>query len=346
MATVIGLMADPGLPMDLARKLNHEPPTDSEGWRYVLASEKLPLDRDGEIPLARFAQHLGRNREWDYAIYITELPIWREGAPVRFEINHEGRAALVSLPSLGILQLRNRLQNLLDEITRAMLDGAEPRGTVTTRHHQLRHDSSLERAEYMLASGVLGRLQLLVGMVRSNRPGRLITAMSNSIATAIATGAFGIFYASIWNLADALHPARLAGISLLVSGALTAWLIAHNGLWNTTGLVPDAGRRRRDNAATTVTISISVLIMHILLFLAMFAAALIIIDSGFLEDQLGHTVTITAYLRLSLLASSLGMLAGAVGSNFDSEDAIREATYSRREAERRRMFDERHRENE
>jgi len=210
----------------------------------------------------------------------------------------------------------------------------------------LRHDSSLERAEYMLASGVVGRLQLLVGMVRSNRPGRLITAMSNSIATAIATGAFGIFYASIWNLADALHPARLAGISLLVSGALTAWLIAHNGLWNTTGLVPDAGRRRRDNAATTVTISISVLIMHILLFLAMFAAALIIIDSGFLEDQLGHTVTITAYLRLSLLASSLGMLAGAVGSNFDSEDAIREATYSRREAERRRMFDERHREDD
>ncbi|MEX5261666.1 hypothetical protein [Kocuria sp. CPCC 205263] len=35
----------------------------------------------------------------------------------------------------------------------------------------------------------------------------------------------------------------------------------------------------------------------------------------------------------------LAALAGALGSNFDSDEAIREATYSRREHQRRRLAD-------
>ncbi|HEY4557725.1 MAG TPA: hypothetical protein VIG82_06005 [Enteractinococcus sp.] len=34
----------------------------------------------------------------------------------------------------------------------------------------------------------------------------------------------------------------------------------------------------------------------------------------------------------------MGTLAGALGANFDSDDAIRQATYSRRWHERRQMF--------
>lgn len=45
------------------------------------------------------------------------------------------------------------------------------------------------------------------------------------------------------------------------------------------------------------------------------------------------------YARLAWLASSLGTFAGALGSSFDSDESIREATYSRRQQERRKLAD-------
>ncbi|HLS00919.1 MAG TPA: hypothetical protein VK054_02910, partial [Beutenbergiaceae bacterium] len=324
MTITIGLMADPGLPMQLTKALTHQPRgTDGEDWEFTTAREKLPMDQNGEIPLSRFAQELRERHGWDYAIYITELPLWRDGKPVQFEIIHSQRAALVSLPSLGIFRLRKRLHTLLDGVARAMLHGEVQQEFSTVLRHPLQHGSHESHGDdYVVIGGQLGRLQLVAGMVRSNRPGRLIQAMSNSIATAIATGTFGVFYASIWNLANALHPWRLVGISALVIAALSAWLIAHNGLWNTAAHVSDPGRRRRDNAATAATIGISVTLIHALLFIALSISSVIIIDSKFLASELGEPVSASNYLQLSLLATSLGMMAGAVGSNFDREEAI------------------------
>src|SRR5699024_3752548 len=161
----------------------------------------------------------------------------------------------------------------------------------------LQHSEEQEYGfDYVLVGGRLGTLQLVTGMIRTNRPGRLITALSSSVATAMATGAFGVFYASIWNLADALHPLRLAAIATMVIGAFTAWLVARNGLWNTPSQVTDVGRRRRDNTATLTTILISITMMFLLLVLALFVSGLIIIDSDFLASELDHDVNLINYL--------------------------------------------------
>src|SRR5699024_77429 len=163
----------------------------------------------------------------------------------------------------------------------------------------LQHSEEQEYGfDYVLVGGRLGTLQLVTGMIRTNRPGRLITALSTSVATAMATGAFGVFYASVWNLADALHPLRLAAIAVLVISAFTAWLITHNGLWNTPTYVTDAGRRWRDNAATLTTIGISVTMMFLLLVLALFVSGVIVIDSDFLAGELEHEVNLIHYVRL------------------------------------------------
>ncbi|GAA2043831.1 hypothetical protein GCM10009720_25910 [Yaniella flava] len=70
----------------------------------------------------------------------------------------------------------------------------------------------------------------------------------------------------------------------------------------------------------------------------MFALAGVIIDAGYLSSQLEQSAALWHYLRLSWLAACLGTLAGALGANFDSDEDIREATYSRRWHERRKMF--------
>lgn len=74
----------------------------------------------------------------------------------------------------------------------------------------------------------------------------------------------------------------------------------------------------------------SATIMYDLLFLALFVAGLVVIASSHLESQLGRPVAIAD-------DSQPSWPAGALGSDFDSEEAIRQATYSRREHERREL---------
>lgn len=195
-------------------------------------------------------------------------------------------------------------------------------------------------ASYILLPGYINEARLLAGMVRNNRPGGLLRALAGCVAAAAATGAFGIFYASIWSMSDALHLSRLIVISVLVISALSTWLIVHNGLWNRIRGSAAPRNARRDNLATVITVWLGTAMMYVLLWGALFLTALAVIAASYLESELGHPVTLLDYAHLSWLAASLGTLAGALGSNFDSDAAIREATYSRRVHQRRQLADD------
>jgi hypothetical protein len=85
--------------------------------------------------------------------------------------------------------------------------------------------------------------------------------------------------------------------------------------------------------------------MYAILFVLALLAAVVLIDSGYLAQTLGHPVGVGSYLNLVWLGSSVGIVAGALGSSLEDEDTVREATYSRRERERqernRRQWEER-----
>lgn len=74
-------------------------------------------------------------------------------------------------------------------------------------------------------------MRLLAGMVKANRPWRLVPSLSPAMAGAAAGAAFGIFYSSIWLLADAFIVPRLLLVNALALAAMIAWLIIDNGLW-------------------------------------------------------------------------------------------------------------------
>lgn len=115
---------------------------------------------------------------------------------------------------------------------------------------------------HLALKGNAGRLRLLAGMVRTNRPWWL----APSLSPAIAGAAFGVFYSNIWQLADALSGSRLALITVLVVLAMVVWLIVDNNLWER-----PADRQLREeavlyNTATVLTIGLGVLCMYVLLF--------------------------------------------------------------------------------
>src|SRR5690625_7897301 len=99
---------------------------------------------------------------------------------------------------------------------------------------------------------------MLAGMLRSNRPGRLLPALTSCMAVAIATGAFGIFYGTLAPVSDALSGPRLLLISALGTCLLTAWLSMGNRLWNRQRIPSPIWRHGLDKTSMVLTVVDSV----------------------------------------------------------------------------------------
>lgn len=349
---VVGLIADAGLPMTLARGLKASLPVMLEGnlnsaadWQIEVEEFSLPLDDQGEVELNAHSHQIRERNNWDYMLYLTDLPKYENGEPLTYSLNASYGSAVIVLPSLGIVR-KKRLRRAMLQALAALHGVGDPYlrddGKLVSGADPFSVERRIEAADieddaFETAKGLRGRFLLLLGMVRSNRPWRLVPRLSTAMAAALATGAFGVFYTSIWSMADFLAPQRLATISLLSILVMGSWLVLHNGLWESPLGSRHAEKRVVYNLATLVTIFLAILLMYLALFAVILAGALIIIDSKYLAIQLGHDVGWGEYVNLSWLSASLGTMAGAVGSSLDDEEAVRKATFSRREFERRQI---------
>ncbi|NLE97554.1 MAG: hypothetical protein GX596_06145 [Propionibacterium sp.] len=352
--TSIGLLADPGLPRRIAEReaarlrVDLERDVDpSVDWRIDVSEQTLPLDEHGEIPLLARAGEFKQQGGWGILIYLTDLPRAIGDEPMVCELSTSSRAALVSLPALGPWRVGARTRKLLVPLVDGLNGTGERPSAARTRQAigggepVRRDDIGPDDVTYMTRSGRWNSLRLLAGMVRGNRPGRLLGALAKCMAAAVASGAFGIFFATIWSMADSLSPLRLAVISVAAIALLTFWLIRSNDLWSRSGASVVPGRVLLDNVATLITVTLAVVLLYAVLYLVLLAGAVLIITTEYLASQLGHDVDFRDYLQLTWLAASLGTVAGALGSTFDSDHAIREATYSRREYQRRLLAERR-----
>jgi hypothetical protein len=190
-----------------------------------------------------------------------------------------------------------------------------------------------------IALGLRGRLRLVIGMVRANEPWRLIPGLKSALAAALATGAIALVNSNVWLLSDALSPVRLLSAMLASILLMVGWLIIAHDLW--------ARRSRRSaseiervvlyNASTVLTLALGVLASYAGLFALTIGSAAFLIDGEVFGDELGHPAEISDYLDLAWLTSSVALVAGAIGSSLESDEAVRSAAYSRREQERRAL---------
>src|SRR5699024_6860064 len=247
----------------------------------------------------------------------------------------QDHGALIVLPALGAIRLRSQVAELVVTLLQK-LSGITDEIDTAAVSRDIKRKVKLVGTEspLILLRGPFNQFRMLSGMVRGNQPFQLPGAMSGFMTAGAATGAFGIFYSSIWALSEALHPLRLLVIGALAIVLLTGWLIFRNGLWNKRPVT----QARLDNVATVITVGVGVTLSYLTLFIGLLALSGVVIDTSFLEEQLGQSASFMNYLELSWLAAAMGTLAGALGSNFDSDDAIRQATYSKRWHERREMF--------
>lgn len=294
----------------------------------------VPMSPDGDVQLNDHAGELLDAYGWERLIYVTDLPLSAWEKPVVTQRATGQKAVLISLPALGAFGVRRRLRR---EITGLVERDEQVSGVLRSGPDPAEGEDSADAPD--VETHVLEHpgltLRMVLGMVRSNEPGRLLPVLSSSLAAMTATGGFGIFYGSIWKLAEELTFWRLLLISVFATVAFTAWLIVHNRLWQRKNTQESRWRENVDNLATIGTIGMTAVILHTTVWLVMVLSSVVVIPRAYLEGELERDVGIITYLSIAWLSASLGAMAGALGSNFDRDVEIRSATYNLREHERR-----------
>ncbi|CAL9501191.1 hypothetical protein SUDANB105_03420 [Streptomyces sp. enrichment culture] len=358
--TVVALLADPDAPTDVAQHMAGVLPArladkSGRGRRFdvEVVSEPFTAGTEDLSTLTRRIMDRGRAEHWDIVVAITDLPLHSHGRKLVVDLSHEHGLALLSLPSLGGLRFQRRARRAVEE---AVLSLASPRATDAEEPAQRQ---SLGRFASRLApvhpgpigedetadlryvvSGPRGYLRVLGGMVRANRPWRLIPGLSKALAAALAAGAIATVNSTLWSLAVALDTRRLVIATVGSVVLMIGWLIVDAHLWHRSSEASPEERKRTAlyNASTVMTVGIGVIVCYAGLLVINLVWALFILNDRVFASVTRTPLHATDYWTLAWFVASVATVGGALGSGLESDEAIRAAAFSKREQERRRML--------
>lgn len=334
------IVADPGLP---SRRMNAigdrvertlqdvlQPPI-----RLDMRTEQIPIRPDNTLD-HRTAQRISQEYDKvDVVILLTEMPRHARGKPLVAEAIPGEKVAVISCPTIGITLTKRRILKVIVAACARVVRADDDERVRGFAHRWTRWVSEDDGARHCLyAHTVTGAPRTVLGMVMANDPWRTAPSLSSAMAAASAVGAFGIFYSSIWQMSDAQSTLRLIAIGALAIGLMVAWLILSNRLW-------DAPVRERlstvvglYNTSTVVTLLLCMTALYLALFLAILVGGLIVISPEFMATILDGEVTFRNYLDIAWLSAAMGVIAGGLGSSFDSRTDLRRLTHGQRERQR------------
>ncbi|GAA4824750.1 hypothetical protein GCM10023201_08720 [Actinomycetospora corticicola] len=354
--TVIGLLADPDTPTEVAEKVAGQLSpllsdyVDGEVvWDVRTMTHPVTASvQDPEQVLDAVADHAAE-AGWDMGVYLTDLPIQHGSRPILADIDHDRNVAGLSLPGFGAVRQHEKVRNAVVRLV-ADLAGVADAGLDQEEHHPGRLGRALGRRlgriravegdegrhtrRYVTSPGY-GRVRLLLGMVRTNEPWKLVLGMRTALAAVVGTSAYLTINSTIWLLSTRLGAPKLALTMVVAVALMVVWIIGAHSLWER---AQDAEEREEVwlfNVSTVLTLSIGVLVMTAAVYVLTLLGSLFFLEPSVFAQSLGRPPTWGDHLLLSWLATGLATVAGALGSGLDSEEAVRRAAYGYRERQRR-----------
>jgi hypothetical protein len=337
----LGVIVAPRLERDVPPELAERLAEDlARRHRSVDWRTELVVDRLVEPP-APLTDILERTRDrllqsrWHLALVITDLPLRDSGKPVSRRASRTHGVAVVSLPAFGPLHVRARLRRALVELVDELLGRVDQAADDVLRELTAKNTERDVILRPLFVTAVLfSHLRLLLGMVRANRPWRLVGRLYAALVAALAVGAYGVVTSDIWRLSLALDWWRLT-ITSAVSIAITiATVIVVPGLWERTSDARVRGQVVLFNLATATTVTLGIVSLYAVLFLLILAGAGLVTAPQTFAHAVGRDVGFRDYATLAWFVASLATIGGALGSALESEDAVRAAAYSSSAAER------------
>ena len=326
----------PGLAAELREHLNRRYP--DVHWRVTVVSDGLLAPPAATTDLLEAARQRLLEREWDLAVCLTELPLRLGRRPVIGLASPMHSVALLSVPALGPIGLRQRTRNALFNLVEDLL-GGEDRDERGRQRARPRLDPLADLGDQQVSDGAAallmapltgGNLRLLLGMVRANHPWRFAIHLYRLLVAALAAAVFGLVTRDIWSLAAGLGLVRLTALTLISVGATTVSLIAAHDLWESTPHRHARAQVALFNLVTAVTVIIGVLALYAALFVLSLVSAALLITPDLLGSAIGERVGAGAYVRLAWLVSSLATVGGALGAGLETQDHVRQAAYANR----------------
>lgn len=299
----------------------------------------IPLRKDATLDLDE-VKSWARDDAADLTIIVTEIPRMAGRRPKRAELHFADSLAIISLPGLGPIRLRRCLRRELRICIDSLLsDSAEEAERIAGNASRVEGQRGEDTVYTTAPRFIPARSWTTLGMVANNEPLWSLPKLSGVFSAAAATGAFGIFFSTIWEMATFLPQWRLAAVSVIAVAVMVSWLMLSNRLWDRAG---PGGKREAFmyNASTIISLLVSVGILYLMLFGAILAVGLLLIDPEFLGATIGEDATLASYVDIAWLSASMGTVAGAIGSNFDDDADLRNLTQGSREMQRYPRDDE------
>lgn len=355
-ARTLGVLAEPEVTAEFAERNGREVcqllnlADECHEWSVDIEYQDFTAG-DGLAPMLGSLAKYRALTSWDVMVCLTDLPIRFEGRTVVAEVALGEPISLVSLPALGAVNIDRRVRTAVADLGWAMHRRFDPDDDAVEfgppSLHQSRHIETAVPDEgpigfrYVSATR-LGRGRLLAGMLRANRPWRLVFGLRSAMAAAIATGAFALVTNTIWQLADLLGAPRLTLLMALSVSSMVFWIITQHDLWESPRRDGALERYKASlyNTSTVWSLMIGVVISYVLLFVAVLLAAAFTIDDSLLAQTLQHPVTFWDFVEVAWMTTSAALIGGALGSGFESKDDILRAAYGQRERHRRQAVDE------
>jgi hypothetical protein len=174
-------------------------------------------------------------------------------------------------------------------------------------------------------------------MVLANRPWLLVPGLKSALVAALATGAIATINSTVWLLADSMSWWRLLVATIASVVLVVAWLVIDGELWDRPDNESAEARERSRlyNTSTLVTLTTGVLICYLALYVVNLAWALFVLDPAVMGGYLKQPMGYGDLFVLAWFVASAATVGGGLGSGLESDEAIRAATYSKREEERR-----------
>lgn len=357
----LGLIPSPDVPADIVDQIKDVLISDLEkyidrnvNWRIEVEVDPLTGTAEEVNTVIDKASVLKSEHDWDYAVSLTDLPTFFKHKVATADVSFQRNVGLLSLPAFGAFPLKKRIRKALIFVIDLLYDNKqtteieeEPSHLtsrflftkverVETKEHQTMD------ARFVMQSTILGWLRILSGMTFANRPWKALGSFKKILALAFATGTYISIFTTPWQLSVAYSPFRLFTLMLASIIGMVAWLTFSHKLWERPSSKGQSKYRKLYNITTITTLTSIAIIIYIVLFLIMLFSISLFVPLNLFKSwaEVNPDDSIYPLVRLAWLVSSLGVLAGAVGSTVEKHEKVRNITYSYRQLNRRHQIEQ------